>query len=224
MSTYPCPKHGCASTDPDWCSECGAQMRPSPVAASVVASAAAPMLCPDCGTPREVEGEFCGVCRYNFETGQSYSPSSAAAAAVVEVQAVPLAPPPPLTEPAIVVGMPQGQWIVVIDFDPSIDTATDAAPPVPRPQLIFPLELPEMMIGRRNGKSHPEIPVDDEGISSRHARISFNAEGQPMLLDLASTNGTVLNGTPLVPGAAAALASGDQIVIGRWTRITIKSR
>jgi len=229
MSTYPCPKNGCASTDPDWCSECGAQMRPAAVAVSAPTSGAAPMLCPDCGTPREGEGEFCGVCRYNFETGQSYGAQSAPAVVNAPVIAAPPVPVPasavPVTvEEALTSGAPKGNWSVVIDFDPSIDPGNDPAILVPRPQLTFPLDLPEMLIGRRNGKAHPEIPVDDEGVSSRHARISFTAEGKPMVLDLASTNGTAVNGNAVSPGVPTALASGDQITMGRWTRITIKAR
>jgi len=232
MSTYPCPKSGCASTDPDWCSECGAQMRPAPVGALgatvVPTNSVTPMLCPDCGTPRE--GEFCGVCRYNFETGQSYSAHPAAPSVVAPSPAaksaapVPAATIPVTAEAALALGAPKGNWSVIIDFDPSIDPMNEGATITPRPQLTFPLDLPEILIGRRNGKAHPEIPVDDEGVSSRHARISFTAEGNPVLLDLASTNGTAVNGGTVTPGVPTALASGDQIVIGRWTRITIKTR
>jgi hypothetical protein len=196
--------------------------------------AAAPMLCPDCGTPREVDGEFRGVCRYNFETGQSYrsqpaaspasqivlpAPADAAAAPVIALPAAPATEQAPFTA-----GAPKDNWIVIIDFDPSLDAAAGPATATPRPQLTFPLELPEMLIGRRNGNAHPEIPVDDEAVSSRHARIYFTAGGKPMLLDLASTNGTTVNGIAVVPGAPTALAAGDQIVIGRLTRITIKTR
>jgi hypothetical protein len=65
-----CPK-GHGSTEPDFCSECGAKI--------VVAAA----LCPDCQTARN-GAEFCEVCGYNYQTG-----------AHGEIPVVKPAPPPP---------------------------------------------------------------------------------------------------------------------------------
>jgi pSer/pThr/pTyr-binding forkhead associated (FHA) protein len=81
-----------------------------------------------------------------------------------------------------------------------------------------------LLIGRAGGKGHPEIPVEDEGVSSRHAKIIFDDAGEPSLLELGSTNGTRVNETIATPGLAVALKSGDQIVLGRWTRMTIKAK
>jgi hypothetical protein len=230
-STYPCPKNGCTSSDPDWCSECGANMHPiaAQPAASAAASAATAMLCPDCGTPREGADQWCGVCRYNFTTGQSFSAEAVAAAApadpkISEAPTAAAAVPPPADDHKVLAGWPKGAWSVVIDFDPSIDPTLDPGKVASRPQLTFPLDLPEMRIGRKNGKDHPELPIDDEAVSSRHAKISFTADGEPTLLDLASTNGTSVNGVPATAGLAVALKSGDQITLGRWTRITIRCR
>ena len=198
-------------------------------AASAAASAATAMLCPDCGTPREGADQWCGVCRYNFTTGQSFSaePVAAAAPADPAISKAPTAAataPPPADDHKVLAGWPKGAWSVVIDFDPSIDPTLDAGTVASRPQLTFPLDLPEMRIGRKNGKDHPELPIDDEAVSSRHAKISFTADGEPTLLDLASTNGTSVNGVPATAGLAVTLKSGDQITLGRWTRITIRCR
>jgi hypothetical protein len=239
VSVYPCPKNGCDSSDPDWCSECGANMHPTPVGEAVeAASPLAPTLCPDCGTPRDNADEWCGVCRYNFVTGRSYG-AGVAAPPPLPPMPPPPAPPAPSAPPpaapasaqkpaldvdkALAVGAPKGAWRIVIDFDPSIDRSLDPSCVAPRPRMAFPLDLPEMRIGRRGAKDHPELPIDDEGVSSRHARISFTTEGWPVLLDLGSTNGTFVNGAPLVAGVPVALASGDVIIMGRWTRITVKS-
>jgi len=218
--TYPCPKNGCQSNDPDWCSECGAPMRAvaAPVPSPTGAPALAPTLCPDCSTPRDGDGEFCGVCRFNFETGQSYAPAAAAA---------PAAPAPSPVAAAVAetpVPVISRQWSVHIERDPALDPSVDPASLAPYPQLTFPLDLPEMLIGRANGRNHPEIPVDDEGVSSRHAKLAFAADGSLSVLDLASTNGTTLNGVALIAGAATILASGDQMVIGRWSRLTVLAR
>jgi hypothetical protein len=238
MAAYTCPKNGCSSDDPDWCSECGANMHPAAAAASTAAPApasvaAAPMLCPNCGTPRENNGRFCGVCRYNFETGEAYSPSSAAPApapagapAAAPPAAVPVAAAAAPDPIAAIAGAdaPKLSWAVLIDFDPTVDPTASPDISRPRPRLTFPLDLPELLIGRAGAKGHPEIPVEDEGVSSRHAKIIFTDAGEPTLLELGSTNGTRINDAVATPGLPVALKSGDQIVIGRWTRMTIKAK
>jgi hypothetical protein len=244
MSSYTCPKNGCASDDPDWCSECGAHMHPDAAQASAPSqpgtASAATMLCPNCGTPRENSGRFCGVCRYNFETGQSYATPAAAVAASPPVEAsaiaVVAAPAPPAGKPSVSGsaadptailtggGMPKVPWAALIDFDPTIDPTASPDISHARPRLTFPLDLSELLIGRAGAKGHPDIPIEDEGVSGRHAKIIFSADGDPFLLELGSTNGTLVNGVAATPGLLAPLKSGDQIVMGRWTRITLKSK
>jgi len=77
MSTYKCPK-GHLSTEPDYCSECGAKIQgisevsavKNAVAATVPKTVQAIINCPDCGTPHEPDsGNFCEICGYNFATG-----------------------------------------------------------------------------------------------------------------------------------------------------------
>src|SRR5262245_45683370 len=76
MASYTCPK-GHQSTDPDYCSECGALIGPSTVAGATP-SGSSPALglavCPDCGTPRTPGARFCEVCRHDFEAGSSRGP------------------------------------------------------------------------------------------------------------------------------------------------------
>jgi DNA-binding winged helix-turn-helix (wHTH) protein len=55
------------------------------------------------------------------------------------------------------------------------------------------------------------VVVDDVGVSRHHARITVDARGAT-LEDLASKNGTVLNGQPIQ--GATALADGALIVVG----------
>jgi diguanylate cyclase (GGDEF)-like protein len=57
-----------------------------------------------------------------------------------------------------------------------------------------------------------ELPLQDEGISRRHCRIAFDGEGAFFIEDLRSTNGTLLNGKPLV--AKERLEAGDRIFVG----------
>jgi pSer/pThr/pTyr-binding forkhead associated (FHA) protein len=63
-------------------------------------------------------------------------------------------------------------------------------------------------IGREPGL---ELVIADDFVSTHHARVVPGAAG-PVLEDLDSTNGTMLNGTAV--GAPAALVAGDELSIG----------
>jgi len=70
-----------------------------------------------------------------------------------------------------------------------------------------PLDTP-VRIGR---DPELELVVADDFVSTHHARI-VPAPGGPLLEDLGSTNGTLLNGRPVK--AVSVLAAGDEIEIG----------
>jgi pSer/pThr/pTyr-binding forkhead associated (FHA) protein len=53
----------------------------------------------------------------------------------------------------------------------------------------------------------------EKGVSRRHARIS-ERKGAIVVEDLASINGTTLNGKRLIPYLPEALHNGDQLLIG----------
>lgn len=57
-----------------------------------------------------------------------------------------------------------------------------------------------------------ELPLQDEGISRRHCRISFDRDHNFFIEDLNSTNGTLLNGKRLVD--KQRLEAGDRIFVG----------
>jgi hypothetical protein len=67
----------------------------------------------------------------------------------------------------------------------------------------------ENIIGRAAENS---IPVIDETVSSRHARLAFY-KGQWMLEDLGSRNGTHVNDIPV--NEPLALTDGDRIHLGK---------
>jgi two-component system, cell cycle response regulator len=56
-----------------------------------------------------------------------------------------------------------------------------------------------------------ELPLHDENVSWRHARIEDRGCDEWAIVDLASTNGTILNGQPC---SEAILEPGDRIFIG----------
>ncbi len=81
--------------------------------------------------------------------------------------------------------------------------------------MLFSLE-DEMTIGRAQGKTRKtgaQIYIDDENISRNHFRISANGNAY-YIEDLASTNGTCLGNTPLIPGQRYPLHDGEVIRLG----------
>jgi len=73
----------------------------------------------------------------------------------------------------------------------------------------------------RDPKSRVQLP--DASVSLRHALIRPSSSGV-VLIDENSTNGTYLNATRLVPGAAKLLSDGDRIQIGRaWLGVRFRT-
>ena len=65
-----------------------------------------------------------------------------------------------------------------------------------------------LLIGREEG----ELRIDDLLVSRRHASLRIAPEGDVILQDLDSTNGTFLNGRLLLE--PAVVADGDDVRIG----------
>ncbi len=85
----------------------------------------------------------------------------------------------------------------------------------------FLLSSAEAHIGRwdADGGIFPDVDLDSDDpeakVSRRHARITFN-EGQYLLEDLGSTNGTFINrGKRLASGTRQPLNDGDEIIVGK---------
>lgn len=68
-----------------------------------------------------------------------------------------------------------------------------------------------MVIGRR---ADQDIVLNDSSVSRAHARLE-SARGGVTLVDLASTNGTLVNGRR-VGGARVLLRAGDRVQIGSF--------
>lgn len=52
----------------------------------------------------------------------------------------------------------------------------------------------EIVIGREAGVMGVDYAIDDEYVSTRHAKIAINSMGVVFIQDLGSTNGTMVNG------------------------------
>ncbi len=244
-TTYPCP-NGHLSSDPDYCSECGKKLDATPSglsssagsasghAPSSGASDASGEACPDCGTVRATPtAAFCEVCRYNFVTRQSWTPSaplaSPAPVSAAPPPAINASPAPAPSAPPVAVSPDAARrWEAVVIVDGALYADPDPANPLPvnTPERVFPLDFAENLIGRRSERRaiYPEVDLSgDSGVSSRHAILYRETDGALALLDVGSTNGTQINGADVTPGVRMALAPGDQITVGCWTRITLRT-
>jgi pSer/pThr/pTyr-binding forkhead associated (FHA) protein len=92
--------------------------------------------------------------------------------------------------------------------------------------ITIKLDKAVSLIGRRSEKRGilPEVPLDlDDGVSHRHALLTRGDDGSLTLRDIGSSNGTRLNGTDVQPLVDIVVHDGDQITLGRWTRLTVKA-
>jgi pSer/pThr/pTyr-binding forkhead associated (FHA) protein len=120
-----------------------------------------------------------------------------------------------------------GGWELVVRVDPTLDVEPDPDAPCPQgvAEQVFPLDR-DLLVGRRDDRRDikPEMPLSDPGASRRHAKFVLNGDGTPALQDLASTNGTKLNAVDTTPGSRTTLKAGDEVTLGRWTRIIVRAR
>lgn len=90
-----------------------------------------------------------------------------------------------------------------------------------RPGHEFPLIGTEWLIGRWDADHgiFPDIDLDahdpEATVSRRHARLSLE-NGQYVIEDLGSTNGTFINrGRRLTPGLRYLIQDGDELILGK---------
>ncbi len=228
--THVCPK-GHISTESDFCSECGTKIagsspidllsNPLPIGSSIgssIGSANGLQACPDCTTPHDpLDGKFCEICGYNFETQQSAPMEIPKPVIPDPIVSSPIPDPSPFPDPALA-----QPWSLRIEVDPNL-----AAPQSPPPIVQAPIELPltkaTNLIGRHNTARAivPEVALDfDDAVSSRHALLTIQPDGQLILRDIGSSNGTMINGVEVKPMQDYPLANGDSFSLGHWTRIT----
>jgi two-component system response regulator QseB len=77
----------------------------------------------------------------------------------------------------------------------------------------FPLGKNTVLIGRKTAESNPDISLDDEFVSRRHAEILFD-KNTYTIRDLNSTNGTSLDGQHIEPGKFYPLKDNTTIGLG----------
>lgn len=238
-----CPA-GHTSTSTDYCDTCGAAIEAVPAGPAIVNEPTVPDTgvispCPNCGSPAGVDDAFCEVCGIDFATGElptqphktvdpgapAQTPDEIVAAAAAGTPPSPAAPPPEA---------PVG-WSVVIEADRAFyegNESPDVDLPFPAssPAREVPLKSGEVLVGRRSDSRgvFPDIdlgtPNEDPGVSRRHAVLRHKPDDSWVVIDQGSTNGTRVSGTstPVGPGEERPLLNGDQLLLGAWTRITLK--
>lgn len=204
---------------------------PAPGAAS-----AGPSVCPQCGTA-VIPGEaFCDNCGAAL-LGPA-RPAAGAPAPGLPYGGVPPQPSYPAPQP--VTSAPQPSY-------PAPQPATPAPQPAVRPPVVTPpaparttlaparlvaqpggavIALPvaaSALLGRADAVSNFFPDVDftphgalEHGVGRRHARL-FVQDGQVLVEDLDSTNGTSLNAARLRPGQPAPVKAGDLLRLGNLT-------
>ncbi|GAC1352898.1 MAG: hypothetical protein NVS3B20_21900 [Polyangiales bacterium] len=238
-------REGHLSDDIDYCSVCGAKIPSEGVRDNDGAAPGSPnikgpssaQLCPCCGEARADDARFCEVCRYDFVEGKPGPPPVGSGtprpARSVEMAtlAVPIyvgstASTPQDTQAQRPPAVPEStaRWALVITVDPSLDTEPDPSRVCPEgvAPITFALDRAEVLVGRTDDRRdiRPDLAVNDPGASRRHAKFALH-EGVVSLQDLASTNGTRLNGIEVHPGSRTVLKSGDEVTFGRWTRMRL---
>jgi len=200
-----CP-HGHESTADDYCDICGTPMTQRAEsrgqAVAVTLAAEPDETCPRCGGTRT--GRFCEACGHDFTSPPPAVPTSGAPSSFPSNMDI---------------------WTAVVTVDPEA-----AEPPAYCPERTFPLDRPEVRIGRasRSRGLSPEIDLSgaprDEGVSHLHAVLLAQPDGSWQVIDPGSTNGTRVNAADdsIATGVPTPLADGDTIHIGAWTMITLR--
>jgi len=80
----------------------------------------------------------------------------------------------------------------------------------PRYGERIPVPSPVVTIGRAGGC---DVVIDDDSVSAQHARLEFDL-GAWRITDLASTNGTAVEGVKLAPNVPTPLAYGATVRFG----------
>src|SRR5919199_557672 len=247
MSTYKCPK-GHESTEPDYCSECGAKINGAPKHTSSAnllnltlrQTAQSVITCPDCTAPHEPDsGDFCEICGYNFATGGHgevplipLTPMPAAEGIKQTitngVNVGTLSSPDPLTSNSASAETAKQTAVaveVIATIDPSLSQEGSPPPPTNQPPITFRLDKQSNLIGRRSEIRgiYPDVALNfDEAVSHRHALLNRQPDGTFTVRDIGSTNGTQLNGVELGPMVDTPIQDGDELTLGHWTRLILK--
>lgn len=78
---------------------------------------------------------------------------------------------------------------------------------------VFDLVQPSIVVGRGGEATGERIALPDQNASRQHARFERGPQGWTVV-DLGSTNGTLVNGQPIRPHEPHLLRTGDRVAMG----------
>lgn len=212
-----------------------------------VSSSSELMECPVCSVPRAgLHARFCDNCRYDFVENKPYTGGSVLDNTIISTNPLSSIDPDNLGKsmadldqtnlmlPQAATDLPAQpvvfetnaflSWDLVVSVDPN-GRGPDDQKATDLRDRIFPLDLDDNLIGRRSDKEgvHPEIELNDIGVTRKHARI-IKRNGKTFVLDLRSTNGTFLDGKPLDPNVETEFDEKNTITMGCWTVLRLRLR
>lgn len=181
---------------------------PPPRPAAVPASLGGAVQCAQCGASALPGEAFCDNCGAPLQAG---TPAPSVGAGVA----------PQVAYPAPVAAAPTPAYTPPAPVAPAVRTALAPARLVLKSGAALALPAAgQAVLGRADAVSNFTPDVDlaahgaiDSGVGRRHARI-FIQQGQVMLEDLDSTNGTFLNGNRLKPRQAMPIRDQDTLQLG----------
>lgn len=197
------------------------------------------MTCPTCGEPHVYGTLFCLECgAYLFEAGAITTPPPQAMNTPIKrptlpawLQAIPDMPPltePELAEPALPLYPEPAPGNIALSGSAGYAKETTPARAARSVRLFIAssrrmVTLPmthEVRIGRTDPKRniYPDLDLTadgglDAGVSRMHAALQFQ-DGEVVIVDLGSSNGTRVNGVELLPNRPQPLHDGDELELG----------
>jgi len=121
----------------------------------------------------------------------------------------------------------------VAPFILDMGSAAEAQDPIEQPTLVirfknlaarYTITKDVITLGRPDSDTgnYPDVEIEmDEGVSRKHAEIRRRGS-RYCLIDLGSTNGTLLNGRAVIALTESELTHGDRIRIGEMTEIVFE--
>lgn len=194
--------------------------------------------CQACGSQNPDTAQYCDECGdalIKYQAPQQETPKPSAAETSVEI-------PPPPANPVFQQANVTSVGVPPVEVEAEEETAdvsnSDLGKELPAPEAAgihsrlliergqaigteFPLSAEESNIGRWDADNgvFPDVDLDahdpEAKVSRKHARVLCR-NGQFMIEDLGSTNGTFVNrGRRLIPGNPHVLNDGDELIVGK---------
>lgn len=218
MSTITCPScHTVAPPGAIFCDHCGYDLRsvapaaPAPVPPTflVTETDSGEIICSTCQHKNIAGSAFCENCGSKLTKPAAASPAAPLMPSSPALAGTAVSERPAAQPPAPAVASIPGRLV--------IQGKNISIPIPPAKQTII--------IGREDPVSgiFPDIDLDphgghEAGVGRRHAQLVLY-EGQVLLEDLDSVNGTVLNKQKLSPGKPVPVHHGDEIRLGKMVLV-----